>query len=137
MNTMQSASTAQAPSARPAPRQSIAVLFALPIASAAASTMMARPYQRGKNAGPGPSGDDVPAERDERQPGPEVRGSAEHLLLLFPGRLARQGALRLWSLRRLGLRLPVAALRHDLADDAARRAELHRHHARIADDLAA
>src|SRR4051794_10411906 len=55
MNTMQSASTAQAPSARPAPRQSIAVLFALPIASAAASTMMARPYQRGKKAGPGPS----------------------------------------------------------------------------------
>src|SRR4051794_22834720 len=57
MSTMQSASTAHAPSARPAPRQSIAALFGLPIASAAASTIMASPYQRGKNAGPGPSVD--------------------------------------------------------------------------------
>src|SRR4051812_12802000 len=57
MSTMQSASTAPAANARPAPPQSIAAPLGLPIASAAASTMIARPYQRGKNAGPGPSVD--------------------------------------------------------------------------------
>src|SRR5260370_1278452 len=37
----------------------------------------------------------------------------------------------------LRLRLLVATLRHDLADGAAGSAELHRHHAGVADDLAA
>src|SRR5207248_5725986 len=80
--------------------------------------------------------DDVAAERRQRQPGPEVRGTATHLLLLFPGCLARRFA-RGGALRRRGLRLLVAAFGHDLADDAARGAELHRHDAGVADDLAA
>src|SRR6267378_3946245 len=77
--------------------------------------------------------DDVSAERGEHEPRPEVRGTVAHLLLLFLRRFLCCALLR----RRLRFRLRVAAFRHELAHGAARRAELHRHHARIADDLAA
>src|SRR5205085_2742891 len=95
-----------------------------------------RPRSLGREVIPAARGrDDIDAEREERQPGPEVRGAAKHLLLLFLGRLARRRALFLRHLLRLGLL--IATLRHDLANDAAGRTTLDRHDAGIADDLAA
>src|SRR5882724_12582581 len=108
----------------------------------AARTASARPAPR-QSTRPGPVlrqviptarlRDDVRAKRSQREPGPEVRGRAAHLLLLLFLRCLLPGG----RLLRVHLGLLVAPFGHQLANGAARRAELDRHDARIADDLAA
>src|SRR5215470_14266816 len=117
---------------RPALRQSIppppGFRSALEATRARDSATIAMPYQSGKNPAPGPSGPRYSHCRASRtmyvpsaaSASPDQRSAARLMVSPFPVSRLLGGLL-------------VAPRRHDLDDRAARRPELHRDHARIAD----